>query len=106
MNDDETNENELMDKFNELCQYAIFRWCVFVAPLFTLGMFWKFGLFCFCENNYRDNPYSINHSEFDEYKFVVWFLIFTLPTVWVWRRPIWKRIKQSAEFFNRSAEGD
>jgi len=86
-----------MSKIKELWQYAMFRWCVYVTPLLVFGVLLRQE--AFAAGSIRD-PYDIGNTQFADYAIHIWILIFTLPAVWVWRKPIWNVIG----FLNRKAE--
>jgi hypothetical protein len=35
---------------------------------------------------------------------IIWVFILTLPALRVWRKPIWKLLKQALSFLNKKAE--
>ena len=89
-----------MNKLKELWSYAVFRWCVYggIPLLFWtlagIGVFggspdkaFEFG---------NDNPVSEGMGIF------IWFLIFIIPAVWVWRKPLMRL----GSFLNRVADDD
>jgi hypothetical protein len=71
---------------NKLWSYAVFRWCVYQAPLLLFGIL--------ASNS------GLLDADFRDYETPIWILIFALPAVWVWRKPIWKAIG----FLNKKAE--
>ena len=84
-------------KITELWQHAVFRWCAYqVIWIGILGFF--FYLFVAGSS-------GLNPSE--ETILLVGAIVGpTLITVWVWRKPIWKLVKQALGFLNKKAEED
>ncbi len=89
---------------NKLWSYAVFRWCVYQTPLLVFVLLLRGGLFDF---RYQ-RPYEIWDWELLDWmsESSIWILILTLPIVWVWRKPIWKMVKQALGFLNKKAEED
>jgi hypothetical protein len=46
------------------------------------------------------DDYHWNNTDFADFAIPMWILIFALPAVWVWRKPLWKAIG----FLNKKAE--
>ena len=59
-----------------LWQYASLRWCVYQIPLLVFGFVMR-------------NAGSSN--------VIIWILIFAIPVVWVWRKPIFRFLNESAK---------
>ena len=93
-------------------QYAVVRFFAYFISLFTLGMMLKFGVFDFRYSKYTErwlkdeDAYEIVGFELESIAAFIWILIFVLPVVWVWRKPISKRVKNAFVFLNKLAEGD
>jgi hypothetical protein len=75
-------------QIKKLWQDAVFRWCVYQIPPLV---FWLVLYF------------NASSSDQDDIK-LIWIPILTLPTLWVWRKPIWKQIKRVVGFLNKKAE--
>jgi hypothetical protein len=84
------------NKLKELWQYAAFRWFVYQTPLLVFGLLLKGGAF----STYSYSLYKISWVRLGDYATLIWILIFALPAVWVWRKPIWKAVG----FLNKKAE--
>ena len=81
-----------MNKLKELWQYAVFRWCVYFTPLLVFGLLLEFG--ALDADSYEiDNKIFGTKSDIIINATLIWILIFALPAVWVWRKPIWKMVK-------------
>jgi len=83
-----------MNKLKELWQHAVFRWCVYFTPPF---IFWiAAGIGAFGHGN--DKSYEFGGDNLPSILVVlVWVLIFVVPSVWVWRKPL-------VSFLNKKAE--
>lgn len=97
----------LYPQFKKLWQYAVFRWCVYQIPLLVFGLVLKLGVF----DSWNGTPYEYETESTNPWKIIpnglvvpMWILIFTLPAIWVWRKPIWKLLKQAIGFLNKKAE--
>ena len=90
--------NKYKELLKELWQYAVFRWFVYQALVFVIGVNASVEL-----NRTRGTrgSHGINPPD---YATLFWILIFALPAVWVWRKPIWKLVKQALGFLNKKAE--
>ena len=82
----------------KLWQYAVFRWCLYHTPLLVCGILASNGAFDNSPYRIRHHmngyPWRLGDTHFRDYATLIWILIFALPAVWVWRRPIWKLVKQ------------
>ena len=89
----------LSSAIKEVWQYAVFRWCVYFTPPF---IFWFLaGAGAFASGSRRYASYRFGWERMPTVLVVlVWFLILTVPAVWVWRKPIWKAVG----FLNKKAE--
>ena len=84
-----------MSKTKNPWQYAVFRWCVYQAPLLAFGIMLKEEVFAI--GGYQE-PYEFyNHYFFSEYAIPMWILIFAVPAVWVWRKPLFSWLNKKAE---------
>ena len=92
-----TRGGRSMIKLKELWQYAVFRWCVYVTPLVVFVLCLKGEVFA--SGNYR-YPYDLWEIPLEDWSLLIWFLILTLPAVWVWRKPFWRVIG----FLNKKAD--
>ena len=118
-----------MNKLKELWQYPVFRWCVYQTPLLVFGLLLKYGAFDYYAGNVYsqgrpmsfwigdvytrdggrhwkkgDIPYGFFSWDWTSGVVLIWVLILASPAVWVWRKPIWKLVKQSLGFLNKKAE--
>jgi hypothetical protein len=82
-----------MNKLKELWSSSVFRWFVFVLPMpvFADLVFEDLD----CESPFGNNTTTVN---------IIWICIFILPALWVWRKPIWKLLKQALGFLNKKEE--
>ena len=87
-------------KLQELWQYAVFRWCVYQTSLLVFGLLLKGGVL-----SDFGTPPRVVPEDLSNFGSLIWILIFTLPAVQVWRKPIWKLVKQAIRFLNKQAEG-
>ena len=88
-----------MSKLKELWQYAVFRWCVYQAPLLVFGILASSGVFDSESLRYSES-WSFGRDNIEDYSALIWILILTLPAVWVWRKPLWRAIG----FLNKKAD--
>jgi len=88
------------NKPKDLWRYPGFRWCVYQTPLLVFGLSLKAGIFTTKFGKWGV-PYMFLESKLDDWAIFIWILIFTLPAVWVWRKPLWTAIG----FWNKKAEG-
>ena len=84
-------------------RYAVSRYFIYLGPVLVFMLLLKGGVFDF----YNGTSYEIESKTGEPIKLrdwahILWIFIFTLPAVWVWRRPILKLIS----FLNKVAEGD
>jgi len=89
-------------RIKELWQYAMFRWCVYQAPLVVFGLLFEIGGLDFPGR--IDKPGHLFGNDLSDYAILIWVLILAIPIVWVWRKPIWKLVKQALGFLNKKAE--
>ena len=102
-----------MNEDKSLWSYAVFRWFVYQTPLLVFGLLLRSGYFDYSNygrgwigNTHWSDTYEIIQLNLYDYAILIWILILTLPTIWVWRKPIWKRLKQAIGFLNKKAEED
>ena len=95
-----------MNKLKELWSKAVFRWFVYGGiPL----LFWTLaGVGAFSWEGGDDSAFEFDNANpvSEGMGIFIWFLILIIPSVWVWRKPIWKLVKQAIGFLNRKAEED
>ena len=90
-----------MNKLKELWQYPVFRWCVYQTPLLVFMLMFKGGALDFYNgSSYEFEGRSWGPVKLRDWALIFWILIFILPAVWVWRKPIWKAIG----FLNKKAD--
>lgn len=99
-----------MNKLKELWSYAVFRWSVYVTPLLVFGLLLSNAAFSgklyFSRSRsfYYYKNYRVGGLDLEDYATLIWVFILALPAVWVWRKPIWKLVKQALGFLNKKAE--
>ena len=85
-----------MNKLKELWSYAVFRFIV-LAPAIWLGLVFS----SLAMVDWR----NITRREMQD--FVAgwsWWIAALLVILWVWRKPIWRLVKQAIGFLNKAAE--
>ena len=103
---------------NENKKTALYRWCVYQVWFLVGGLILRFGVFVF-ESNHIYRPHSQSNQferihgslvrkhefvdrNFSDYSVFLWILVFTLPAIWVWRKPLMRL----GSFLNRVADDD
>ena len=90
-----------MGKIKKLWGYAVFRWAVYQTPLLVFGILASSGVFD-SESRFRfSESWTFGRDRLSPYSGLFWFLIFALPAVWVWRKPIWSNVRLTVSSLNQ-----
>ena len=89
----------------------LFRWCVYVTPLVVFGILSEAGSFdsgspLWFLGHPLGVSWEFGDARLGSYSTVFWILIFALPAVWVWRKPLKKHLLRVTSFLNRVADDD
>ena len=85
----------------------MFRWAVYQVGAVVLGLCLMNGIFSDEPTRFRVlGRYHIYKWDVEDTipAVLIWILLFVLPAVWVFRKPLWKAVGKAIGFLNKKAD--